>query len=427
MTRFAISLWVWDETGQATTFALVAFFSFLPGFLFTPVAGALSDRWNKKLVMMLSDLGAGLATVALFLLALNGELAVWHIIAAGVFSSVFESFQFPAYSAAVSAMVEKEQYQRTSAMLGLVQSASGIIAPIAAAALYPFLRLEGIMLIDIVTFVFAVGSIALIHIPAVKRSAEGVTGKGSLWSESLYGFRYILARPSMAGLQAVFLFGNMMLTIPFVIFAPMILARTGGDEGALAIVNAALGIGGVVGGVLISTWGGFKRRVHGVLGGWIFASLGGIAIMGAGQTLLMWVIGAFVADVATPLINSSNQAIWQTKVPPDIQGRVFAARSMLAQAIVPLSTLISGPLADYVFEPAMQPDGAWAPIFGGLVGTGAGAGMALMFVVFGLLASLAGFAGYALPFIRNAESIVPDHDIERSTASGALESPAIPQ
>lgn len=415
MSGFAMSLWAWELTGQATALALVAFFRFAPVVLLSPVAGALADRWDRKIVMMLSDVAAGLATVVLFLLSLSGNLEIWHLYVAGAFTGAFESFQFPAYSAAITMMVDKKQYARTSAMMGLADAASAIVAPIMAAALYAFLRLEGILLIDIVTFVFAVSTLLFIHIPAPRKSHAGTESRGSLLRESGYGFVYIWRRRPLLGLQLVFFGGNLLFTVVTVLLTPMILARTGNDELQLASVNAAMGIGGVLGGLIVSAWGGPQRRVHGVLSGFLFGGSIGPIILGLAQTLPGWIIGALCMMGFGPLINASNQSIWQSKVPPDVQGKVFAVRRLIAQITAPLSMLLAGPLADLVFEPAMQPDGALASVFGGLIGTGPGAGMGLLFVLVGLLSLAMTFVAYMTPMIRQVEDRIPDFDAAAET------------
>ena len=409
MTRFVLTLWVWQETGQATALALMAFFGFAPGIILTPFAGAIVDRSNRKLMMMMSDLGAGFATLFMLALSLSGHLVIWHIYAASAFAAAAESFQFPAYSAAISTMVEKKHYARTSAMLALAGNASMIFAPILGAAFYAFIHLDGIFLIDICTLFFAVSLLALVYIPQPPPSAEGEASKGSLWSETLFGFRYIKQRPSLLGLQLVFFFGNFLAEIGFVLLAPMILARTSNDEAALATVMSAFGIGGVVGGLVLSAWGGPKRRVNGVLSGWLLAGLLEMTLLGLGRVMPVWAGCAFLGAMFSVLINSSNQAIWQSKVPPDVQGRVFAVRALIAQIVSPLSMLLAGPLADYVFEPAMADNGALAGAFGPLVGTGPGAGMALVLVLAGILTALVAVVGYLIPAIRHVESIIPDH------------------
>lgn len=408
MTRFAITLWAWEMTGQATTLALVAFFGFAPSVVMMPFAGAIVDRYNRKLMMMVSDFGAGLGTIVLFTLSLNDSLAIWHLYVVAAFIAIFEAFQFPAYSSAISMMVEKKHYARTSALMGLAGSASGIIAPIAAAALYAIFKLDGILLIDMVTFSFALLTLALIYVPQPPPSAEGESSKGSIWSESAFGFRYIWRRKSLLGLQMLFFGGNLLFSMAFVLLSPMILSRTGNNQYILGSVMSAFGIGGVIGGVFISVWGGPKRRVYGVAGGWILSGLTAVA-MGLGNSTPVWIAAALGNMVFGTLINASNQAIWQSKVPPDVQGRVFSVRALIAQVTAPLAMLIAGPLADYVFEPGMMPGGALADLFGPLVGTGTGAGIALIFVFCGLLTGIIGLLGLLHPAIRNVEDIVPDH------------------
>ncbi len=411
MTQFAITIWAWELTGQATALALVGFFAFGPIVLFSPVAGALVDRWDRKLMMMVSDLAAGLATIAILILHTSGSLQIWHLYIAGAFTGIFQSFQFPAYSAAISTMIPKAQYARADALLGLADSLSTIFAPVIAGILLGTIHLTGILLIDIVTFVFAVGTLLLVTIPQPETTPAGIEGKGSLWQESIYGFRYIFRRPSLLGLQLVFFFGNLLSSLAFILLAPMILARSGNDELMLGSIQSVMGIGGVVGGLSLAAWGGPKQRVHGLLGGWILSSLLGMTTLGLGQGIIIWGIGGFFAAFFIPMINGSNQAIWQAKVAPDVQGRVFAVRRLIAQITAPAAMLLAGPLADQVFEPGMQAGGTLTHVFGGIVGTGPGAGMAVLFVLAGVGTALVGVVGYFIPVIRNAERILPDHDV----------------
>lgn len=410
MTRFALTIWAWQVTGEATALALVGFFSFAPAVLFSPLAGAIVDRVNRKLVMIVSDVAAGLSTVVILILHLTGHLQIWHLYAAGFFAGAFESFQFPAYSAAITTMVDKKHYTRANAMLGMAGSASGIIAPMLAATFLALLGINGVMIIDIVTFVFAVAVLFFVAIPQPKETETGRASRGSLFQESMFGFKYIFGNRSLLGLQLVFFAINLTATMSMVLAAPMILARTGDNELILASAQMLFGVGGVVGGLVISTWGGPKRRVHGVLMGMILSSLLGHITIGIGQTAVLWGVGAFFMMFFLPLINGSNQAIWQAKVPGDIQGKVFATRRLIAQISAPIAMILGGRLADLVFEPGMLPGGSLANTFGPLVGTGPGAGMGLMFVLTGLLGALVGLSGYLFPAVRNAEDLLPDHD-----------------
>jgi DHA3 family macrolide efflux protein-like MFS transporter len=202
----------------------------------------------------------------------------------------------------------------------------------------------------------------------------------------------------------------------FSVLSPMVLARSGGSEAALATVQSAMGIGGVIGAVLMSVWGGPKRKIHLVLGGLAVSFLLGDITLGVGRGVAMWAVGGFIAAAFIPVLVSGADAIWQAKVPPEVQGRVFSARSWLGKLAMPFGYLISGPLADRVFEPALMSGGRLALLFGGLVGTGPGAGMGLMFIFTGVIGSLLSAGGYLFPALRHVEDDLPDHDHEPETS-----------
>jgi DHA3 family macrolide efflux protein-like MFS transporter len=417
MTRFALTIWVWQETGEATALAIVAIFSFAPAIFFSPIAGVIVDRVSRKRVMIASDLAAGLSTVALLILFSTGHLEIWHLWATGFFASAFESFQFPAYSAAITTMVEKKQYTRANAMLGTVHSASMIIAPASAAALLPLLGINGIMVIDIATFIFAIGMLLLVTIPDPAETAVGRASRGSLLQELTFGFRYIFSNRSLLGLLLIFLAINLTFTLAMVLLAPMILARTGDNKEILATTMLMFGVGAVVGAVIITAWGGFKRRIHGVLLGIAFSSLFGMGVVGLGQSIQVWALGAFLVAFFMPLINGSSQAIWQAKVIPDIQGKVFATRRLIAQISAPVAMILGGRLADVVFEPTMTSGGAFARFFQPLVGSGPGAGMGLLFVFSGIFGAVAALSGYLIPAVRQIETRLPDYDAPTEPAA----------
>ncbi len=409
MSRFALTIWAYELTGSATALALVALFSFAPTILFSPIAGALVDRWNRKVIMIMSDLAAGISTIAILILFTSGQLEIWHLYVAGAFASTFESFQFPAFSAAITMMLKKEHYGRASGMRSISESGSTIIAPVIATIVLVALGIGGVLIVDVITFLIAMATLIFVHIPEPEESDMGSKARGSLVQESLFGFRYIWARPSLLGIQLIFFLTNLFAFISLTLLPVMILARTASDEVALATVQSMLGVGGLVGGIIMSVWGGPKRRVNGIFVGMFLSAIFGQAILGLGQGIVVWSIGAFMLMFFVPFINGSNQALWQTKVQPDLQGRVFAVRRLIAQITAPLGILLVGPLADHVFEPSMMADGLLAPIFGDWVGVGAGAGMGLMFVITGSLGAIGGLCGYILPVIRNAEDILPDY------------------
>ena len=420
MTNFGLTIWAFEKTGEATALAMIGFFFITPMVILSPTAGAIVDRSNRKLMMMLSDLAAGLTTIVQLTLLATGNLEIWHLYITAAVAGTFQTFQWPAFSAAMTLMLPKEQYGRANGLMQLANAASGVFAPLLAGALLSIIGLTGLMIIDVVTFAFAIGALLFVFIPQPERSEAGRKAEGGLWQESIYGFRHIIRRPSLLGLQLVFMGGNLFFTLGFTLMAPMILARTGNNELIFGSVNSAGAIGGVVGGLAMSAWGGPKRRVLGVLGGWLLGGLLGETLLGLGQSLPIWLIAAFAGAFFGPIIDASNQAIWMAKVEPDVQGRVFGVRRMIAWAISPLARLIAGPLADQVFEPAMQEGGKLADTFGWLVGTGHGAGMSLILVFCGIGVALVAIAGYATRVVRNAEDILPDFDaIPEETAAPA--------
>jgi MFS family permease len=409
MTNFALTIWAWETTGAATALALTGLAFVLPNIIVYPIAGALVDRWNRKLVMMLSDLAAGIGTIAILVLFTVGSLQIWHLYIIFTFMGLFQSFQFPAYSAAVSTMLDKEQYGRASGMLSLAQNASGILAPVAAGVLLGVIGTGGIMIFDVITFIIAIGALLIVRIPQPSISVEK-NGKSSLLEDSIFGFRYILARKGLLGLQLAFFLINFTGSLCFPLLAPMVLSQTGNNTVILGTVRSAFGAGGVVGGVILSAWGGPKKKVNGVLLGMAFSSLLGFTLLGLAGSVYLWVAGAFIMMAFNPIINGSNQAIWQSKVPPEMQGRVFSARAFIALVSQPIAMAITGPLADGFLLPGMMEGGSLARLFGWLIGVGPGEGISLLFFIMGLIGAVFGLAAYTFKQVRNVEELLPDHD-----------------
>lgn len=413
MTNFAMGIWAWQKTGQATPLALIAFFSFTPLILFSPIAGVLVDRWNRKLVMALSDIGAGLVTLTIFILLVTGNLEIWHLYITGVVGGIFGAFQWPAYSAAITLMVPKKHYARVSGMISMAESGVGIFAPIMAGLLVPIIGVAGIIAIDLVTLVIALVFLLLVFIPEPKRKPRD-RSSGAFLRELTYGFRYVIDRRSLLQLQLVFFLGNLFFTIAYTLLNPMILASTRGDSTILGSVQSAGAIGGLAGGLIMTAWGGPKKKIHGVLVGWILIGAFGLGLMGLGRTLPYWLVAHFTMMLFNPMLNGSNQAIWQSKVAPDVQGRVFSVRRLIAQITAPISMAVAGPLADRVFEPAMvSPDHWMGRLLGPIFGTGPGAGMSVLILISGILVVGVGLGAYQSRQIRHVETLIPDHDEDR--------------
>ena len=383
MTWFAFTIWAWEKTGKASALAPISFFAFLPAVLLTPIAGAFVDRWNRKLVMLLGDFATAVGTLTVFLIYTFGDLQIWHIYLVSILAGLFTAFQYPAYAAAVTTMLSKEDYARASGMLGSARALSGILAPIFAAALLIPLGLSGIMLIDLATFVFAFGTLLVIHVPRPKQTEAGLQSTGTLWQQIGFGFRYIGERQSLRALTTLFMIAGIFLAIGATLMAPLVLSLTQNNESALAIVQSTGAVGGIAGSVILSVWGGTQRRIHNILVGGAGACLLGIMWLGLTQAVILWAIGSFFFAFFEPFVEGGNIAIWQTKVEADVQGRVFSARHLLVQIPYLFGILAAGYLAEASSISRVL-------IFAGLAG-------AFVFLL-----------GYVFRKVREAEFLLPD-------------------
>jgi len=408
MTRFALLIWAYQQTGAATTVALLGFFGFLPYVLLAPLAGVWVDRLDRRKVMLLADLGAGVVTGGLLALYFAGELAIWHIYAAEAITAVLDAFQGPAYSAASTLLLPKELYGRASGLRSMAEDGARILAPVLAGLLVAGVGVGAVLIVDVVTFFIAAATLLAIRVPGIHSTQD--RSDGHFWRELRVGFAYIWQRPGLLGLTLHFTAVNFFAALTyFAIMPAMILARTNGNEVALGIVQGALGAAGLAGGVLMAVWGGPRRKIHGVLGFTALSFLLGDFLFAVGRGVGTWVVAACAAAFFIPLLLGSRQAIWQAKVDPRVQGRVFSVDSTLRLALNPLAYLVAGFLADRLLEPAMMPGGTLAALLGPLVGTGPGAGMAAMFLGTATCGCLISLGAYIFPAIRHVETDLPDH------------------
>ncbi len=411
MTQFALTIWAYQETGSATALGIINTSFIVPFLLLSPIAGVMVDRHNRKLMMMVSDLTAVLATGGILVLQAMGILEIWHLYIAAVINGLGNTFQWPAYSAAISTMVPKENYSRANGMMSLVESGPAVLAPIFAGLLLPIISLTGILVIDVVTFFLAILALTLVIIPQPEKTIEGQAGSGSILQEALYGFKYIFARRGLLGLLTFFIVLNFVIGLSGSLFSPFILERTNQSSEILGVVTSANAIGAVVGGLLIGLWGGFKKRMNSIFLGEALTGLFLLVVFGLGRSLPVWIIAVVIGGIFPIFTNGASQAIWQSKVAPDVQGRVFSARRMIAWSVGPITPILAGLLADYVTEPAMQANTWLAQTFGWLVGNTSGSGMALQFVLTGIVyIVVAGFTFVFVPHVRNLEAELPDHD-----------------
>ena len=415
LTSFALGVWVFERTGSATQFALIGLAAVLPRVLLSPLAGTIVDRWDRRWVMIIADIGAGLSTMLVMLLLATNQLELWHIYALTMANAAFGTVQWPAFTAVTTLLIPKNSLGRANGMVQFGRATSEILAPALAGVLMGLIQLEGVILIDVVTFVFAVGTLLLVRFPQPEVSSESAGEKGSLWRDLTYGWRYIFARPGLRDLLIFFAAVNFLWGMVGALIVPLVLGWTSSEM--LGLLISIAGVGMLAGSLIMSVWGGPRRRIHGVL---TFELLSGVCFMLIGLQPSFWLVavGVFGAHATIAIVFGSNQAIWQSKVAPDIQGRVFATQQMIARAAAPLAYLLAGPLADRVFEPLLAPDGGLAASIGQVVGTGAGRGIGLLFVLMGVVKILVSLAGWMNPHIRHVEDDLPDAIPARPEAPG---------
>ncbi|MGD8456651.1 MAG: MFS transporter [Anaerolineales bacterium] len=419
LTRFAITVWIYQETGSATALTTGGFFAMAPTFILLPLGGALADRLDRKKVMIAADLVGGFCTAFLLSLYLAGELQLWHIYLTNTLLSATEAFQYPAFVAATAMLVPKEHFGRVSGMRDLAANASRIFAPILAGALLAILDVSELMIIDLITLSVALMTLAVVTIPSPEKTRAGAKAQASLLQDVTYGFKFILERPSLLALQTIFLFLNFIYTMSSILVPAMILSRTDNNELVLGSVQSVMSIGALVGGLLISIWGGSKRKIKTVFICQLLTATIGRMWFGFGHDTLSWLLPSFFIYLFIPISNGSTSAIWLAKTPPDAQGRVQATRRFAAQFIQPFAALLAGPLAENVFEPAMMPGGTLASLLSGIMHTGVGAGISLMILLSGILGTGISLLVYFIPIIWRVEEILPDYIAETSSHSPA--------
>jgi MFS family permease len=410
MTVFAVGVWTFERTGSVTRYSLVLFFGVLPTLLLTPIAGALVDRWDRRTALLLGAAGGGASSLAMALLLLAGRLEAWHVYLLVAAGSATQALRWPALSASVVLLVPRSEATRANGLLQLGMALSQMLAPVTAGALLAPIGLAGVLLLATATAALSAAALLLVRIPRPAAPA-GEAGRGTLLGEFVEGWRYLTARPGLLSLLALFAVVNFLVGLVTVLATPLVLGFA--DARVLGVVLSVASAGLLAGGLLTTVWRGPRRRLDGILVP-MLAQGPLLVVAGLRPNAVLVAACACAYLFAFPLVAANSQAIWQEKVAPELQGRVFALRQMVALSAVPLSRLVAGPLADGVFEPLLAPGGALAGSLGRVLGVGPGRGIGLLFVVLGVASVVAVAAGWSSPRLRRVEI-----DIPSATPAGA--------
>ncbi len=407
LTGFALGVWVYDQSHSISLLAVTQIALGAPFVLLSPLAGVLADRWNRRTAMIVSDLGAGLAVLTAAGLFFSSWLRPWMVIPINLWLGAFQTLMWPAFTASVTLLVPKEHYGRANGFVQLGEALPQIAGPALAGALYVVIHLGNLALIDFFTYLFSVALMLLwVRIPRPARTEDGRQARGSVWKEMKFGWDYITARPGLLGLLFYFMVINFLTGVMQPLLTPLILDNWSAD--VLGYLSTVMGVGMLGGTLLMSAWGGGRRKIYTLLGSGIGAGLF-LSAVGVRLSIPLLAVCGFGFMFMMPFMNASSQAIWQVKVAPDVQGRVFAVRRALAWSTQLIAPLLAAPLADYVFKPGMAPGGALAAILGPVVGGGANHGVGVLMSLLGLLTGVVSVAALLIPTLRNLERDVPDH------------------
>lgn len=407
MTAVAVGIWVFRETGLAAPLLLVSFFTELPGMLIGGLAGVLVDCWNRKAVLVLADTGQALGSLLLLLSFQSGGFQLWHLYAVSLLQGVFATFQGPAEGATVTLLIPAGQRERANGVIELAFPLAGVVAPMLAGLVYGWVGVTGVLVIDLVTFLFAAGVASLLPIPQPPPSEEGQAGRGSYLRELRGGLRFIRARPALLGFMLYLAFNNFLLNGPLDLIIPYSISITG-SEAQTGLVLGLMSLGAFGGAMLAAAIGGWRPRLRLMLLGTLFNGIMFLALA-AGRSLPWLGVSILLLMIPLPLNNALYKSTLQIKTPPDLQGRVFAVMNQLYLLGSTTSFLLTGYLVDRVVNPwAKTAPLPWLERLG--LG-GPAAGISLVLLVAGLLVMLS--AGMALGRrpVRTLEADLPDYTV----------------
>ncbi len=416
---FSLGVWVFQKTGSATSFALIAVIAGVISLVLAPVSGALADRWNRRKIMLFSNLGSAVMTVALASLMLTGRLQFWHVYPFVCVMVALTVLQGPALTASISLLVPSQQLVRAAGMSQAARASTGIVGPFAAGILVSAIGFSGVIYVDCATFLFAAATVLLVPIPNPARTTEA--RQSSLLRDLGVGWTYLRGQRGLFALLSMYTLTNFCMAIVGVLLTPLILSFATPVE--LGSVNSAAAGGVLLGGLALSFWGGPRNRVWTIFAILVFQGcllfLGGLE-----PSIPLIVLATFLFMLTAPIIAGSNQAILQAKVAPEVQGRVFGIAAFIVACTTPFAAGIAGPLVDRVFQPLLSPGGALAATFvGRLIGVGPGRGVGLLFVLLGVSVLIIVSLAFLNPRLRRIETELPDAVRQNPGPTGAAERP----
>lgn len=370
LVQFALVWWLTLTTGSAAVLAGATLAAILPEVFLGPFAGALVDRFNRKVVMVVADSSIAAATVILVLLFASGLIQPWHLYVVLFLRGIGGVFHFPAMQASTSLMVPPEHLARIAGLNQLLRGILNIATPPLGALLISLLPMYGVVAVDVITAMIAVGILLSVSIPQPQkeRAVETLTPL-ALLRDVREGLLYVKARPGLVAILIMATLINFLLNPAGMLLPLLVTHHFQGGAWHLSLIESGFGIGIIAGSLILSTWGGFKRK--------ILTSMIGLIGMGSGSLLVglapaeafsLAVAGFCLFGLMNPITNGPLGAILQTRVEPSIQGRVMTLVSSSAMAMSPLGMILAAPVSEWLGIQAWFIAGGFVTIAMGIAG-----------------------------------------------------------
>lgn len=380
MTNFALVIWSYQQQGSALKTAMLSICSYAPYIMVSIFAGALSDKWNKKVTMLVCDSIAAICTIIVFLFIQTGKLEIWHLYGLNALNGLMNTFQQPAADVTISILTPKKYYQKVSGMSSFSNSLIKVMTPIMATALLTLTNIQIVMVIDLVTFAIAfVSLLCFVKIPSVWNESSK---KESVLQSIKSGLVYLKQNRGILDLILFLAAINFTASIYNAALPAMVLSREG--EIALGIVNTMIGIAMLIGSIMVSILPSPKNRVRVICNTLLISMSTENFFLAFGKTVPIWCIGAILAWIPIPIMSANMDVLFRNYIPIELQGRVYSIRNTLQFFTIPIGYFLGGILVDYIFEPFMilqKPDSLLLTIFG----SGKGSGAAFLFFILGFI------------------------------------------
>jgi len=383
MTSFALIVWSYQQEGSALSTAMLSVCTYAPYVIMSIFAGALSDRWNKKKIMLWCDALAAFSTVCVLILLLMNRLELWHLYVVNAISGLMNTVQQPASDVTKTLLTPKQHYQRMSGLYSFSSSLTSVLSPVFATVLLTFGGIKTVIAFDLLTF--AAAFLSLLFLIRIPNTATEERKKEPLLRAAAEGLSYLKNNRGILDLIFFLAAINLTASIFNAAFPAMVLSKA--DDTALGTVNAVRGIAMIVGSMIASMLPEPKSRVRMVCNTLLISMSTENFLLAFGKTVPVWCLGEILGWLVIPIMNANLDVIMRSRIPVEVQGRVYASRNTLQFFTIPLGYLLGGWLVDDVFEPLMamqHPDSLLSSIFG----IGKGSGAALLFLMIGFVGVL---------------------------------------